>query len=100
MMKYLVVFTLIFIPFVSACNKENETDLNTRIRKIAWNSLSEKEKSTVITDWQKAPVNLVTYEQQDAYAVTFNTTEDALLGPIVVYIDKDLLVVTGRGLRL
>ena len=88
------------IPFISSCTNENETDLMLQIREIAWNSLNEQAKSTVNVDWKQAPVNELTYKEKNAYSVCFNTSDDALIGPIIVYIDKDSLVVLGQGLRL
>ncbi len=73
--------------------------MNTQIRKIAWNSLSALEKSTVINS-EKAFVTETTYMNNKVYSVTFNTVDDALLGPIVVYIDKNSLVVLGKSLRM
>ncbi len=99
-MKRLIILILAIIPFISSCKKDNDTDSNTQIREIAWSSLSEQDKSTVIIDWKKAPVTETTYQEKSSYAVSFNTSDDALLGPIIVYIDKTSLIVLGRGLRM
>ena len=99
-MKRLIILILAIIPFISSCKKDNATDSNTKIREIAWSSLSEQDKSTVIIDWKKAPVTETTYQEKITYAVSFNTSDDALLGPIIVYIDKTSLIVLGRGLRM
>ena len=98
-MKKLVILILALIPVISNCNKENEADLQLQIREIAWNSLSEQEKLTVIVDWKQAPVSESTYNKKSVYAVRFNTTNDALLGPITVYVDISTKVVLGQALR-
>lgn len=99
-MKHLIVLFLAFIPFILSCEKSNATDSNIQIREIAWSYLSEQEKSTVIVDWKKAPVAETMYQEKSSYAVSFNTSEDALLGPIIVYVEKASLVILGQGLRM
>ncbi len=98
-MKRLIIIILALIPFISSCKKENETVSMEQIREIAWNSLSEQEKTSVIGDWKQAPVTESTYNQKSVYAVRFNTTYDTLLGPITVYIDTSTKVVLGQALR-
>jgi len=61
--------------------RKMKTDSKMQIREIAWNSLSEQEKSAVIIDWRKATVTETTYNQNNVYAVVFNTSNDALIGP-------------------
>jgi hypothetical protein len=99
-MKKLIILILALIPFISSCKKEKGTDSNSQVREIAWNSLSEQAKSTVIVDWKQAPVIESTYNQKSVYAVSFNTSDDALLGPITVYVDTSTKVVLGQALRL
>ena len=98
-MKKLIILILALITIFSNCKKENEAIPELQIREIAWNSLSEQEKLTVIVDWKQAPVSESTYNQKSAYAVRFNTTYDALLGPITVYVDVSTKVVLGQALR-
>ena len=98
-MKKLIILILALIPFISSCKKEKETDSNSQVREIAWNSLSEQAKSTVIIDWKQAPVTESTYNQKSVYAVSFNTSDDALLGPIIVYVETSTKVVLGQALR-
>lgn len=100
MKKRLIILILALIPFISSCKKDNDTDSYAQIREIAWSSLSEQEKSTVIVDWENAPVVEETYQEKTTYAVRFNTSDDALLGPIIVYVEKTSLVVIGQGLRM
>lgn len=56
-------------------------------RTIAWNYITEQEKATVTGDWRAARVQVTQWNDKTAVSVTFNTTEDALLGAIVVIID-------------
>jgi hypothetical protein len=98
-MKKLFILFIALIPIFSNCEKESETYSELQIREIAWNSLSEQEKLTVNVDWKQAPVSESTYKQKRAYAVRFDTTYDALLGPITVYVDISTKVVLGQALR-
>lgn len=90
---------LALVPFISNCKKDTEPDINIQVREIAWNSLSVQEKKNVNTDWKLAPVKESTYNGKSAYAVRFNTEDDALLGPIIVYVDTSTNVVLGQDLR-
>lgn len=100
MKKRIIILILALIPFISGCKKNNDTDLNAQIREIAWSSLGEQDKSTVIVDWENAPVVEESYQKKTTCAVLFNTSDDALLGPIIVYVEKTSLVVIGQGLRM
>ncbi len=93
---YALFFTCILIGF-NGCDKEDEF---MQVREIAWSSLSEQEKFTVRTDWKNAEVKKETYKDEKVFAVTFPTTEDPLLGPIIVYISQSSLDIIGRGLRM
>jgi len=99
-MRKLIIVLIALIPFVSNCTKNDYSDSLTPIRVIAWNYLSAQAKSTVIADWKQAPVNESTYNGISAYIVTFNTSDDALLGPIIIYIDVSTKVVLGQALRM
>ena len=50
-------------------------------------------------DWEQAPVELTTFEEKSAYSVRFNTSDDALLGPIMVFVDATTKEVLGHALR-
>ena len=56
-------------------------------RTIAWNFITAQEKATVTGDWHAAKVQTMQWNNKAAVSVTFNTKDDALLGPIVVVID-------------
>ena len=95
MKKFLIVMvSLIFL--LSNCKKDDNSDIYGEMREIAWSSLSSSEKSTVISNWKHANVELITYLNQNVYAVSFNTNDDALLGPITVCIDPSTKIVVGR----
>ena len=98
-MKKLIILIIALIPLVSNCKKESEAYSELQIREIAWNSLGAQEKLTVNVDWKLAPVTESTFYQKRVYAVRFNTTDDELLGPIVVYIDTSMKVVLGYATR-
>lgn len=98
-MKKVIFVMLALMPLFSGCKKENNSDPNSQIKAIAWNSLSTQEKSTVTVNWTQAVVTETTYNEKSAYAVAFKTSDDALLGPITVYVDTDTKAVLGKGLR-
>jgi len=82
------------------------------IRQAAWSDISEEEKNTVIGDWKTARVVEAGLSEmpvvkggeepakvENLYTVTFETNKDALIGPIVVYVDGDTKEVLGYGVR-
>jgi len=83
LMKRLLILILALIPIISSCKKGKDYDLHMQIREIAWSSLNEQEKSTVIIDWENAPVTETTYQQKNIFSVSLKTSKDLLLGPIV-----------------
>lgn len=99
-MKKLFFLILVLIPFISSCQKDDVVSPDSQIREIAWNALDAQQQATVNIDWQQAPVTESTYNQEIVYVVRFNTTEDPLLGPIEVYIDKSTKAVLGQALRM
>lgn len=68
-------------------------------RLIAWNFLGARERSTVIGDQHSGRVKPDKWQEKDVVSVTFNTTEDDLLGPIVIYINPQSKTVVGRAGR-
>lgn len=100
MKRLLFLILLVSIPFVQGCEKDKNTDPDMQIREIAWNYLSAQSQATVNVDWEKAPVTETTYNGFSVYAVTFNTSDDALLGPIIVYVDVSSKVVLGVAVRM
>jgi hypothetical protein len=101
-MKNLIIICIALIPFISGCKKESETDTDLtimQIREIAWNYINAQQKSTVNVDWKQAPVAESGFNGVKAYVVSFNTNEDALLGPIMVYVDMAGKVALGQAMR-
>lgn len=99
-MKRLVILLFVLTPFMIACDKTDKTDPLYLAREAAWNSLDNTSQATVTVKWRNAKVLEETYQDKKAYAVRFNTKDDALLGPIIVYVDKTSFKVLGQGLRL
>jgi hypothetical protein len=105
-MKKLFILFIALIPFISSCEKDNnlepkdQIDPYNQIREIAWNSLDTQQKSTVSIEWKDAKVELTTYQSKSAYSVIFQTTDEAILGPIIIYVDSSSNAVLGMGLRL
>jgi hypothetical protein len=103
-MRKIVFLFIALIPLFQNCQKDNPTettvtDPNVELREIAWNAITSQEKATVNVDWKQAPVALTKYQDKSAYSVQFNTKDNALLGPIIVYIDASTKVVLGFGGR-
>ncbi|MFQ6113310.1 MAG: hypothetical protein ACE5NG_04370 [bacterium] len=75
--------------------------LELKYREIPWNDLTAEERATVIADWRKAKIQeeSVQFQGRDVVSATFRTTMDALLGPIVIFIDKQTKEVVGRAPR-
>jgi hypothetical protein len=81
-------FLIIFVAMLGCESKINSvTGDDMEYRTIAWNHITEQEKATVTGDWRAAKVQTTQWNDKTAVSVTFNTTDDALLGPIVVVID-------------
>lgn len=88
------------MPFLVGCDNDDPIRDMDEVRQVAWNYLSEESQSTVTTEWKQAYIEYEIYNDEETYAVRFNTTDDALLGPIVVFVRKSDLSVVGEGLRL
>jgi hypothetical protein len=102
MKKFISIFIVLVIFIGCNIDKSIMQPENDMIyREIAWNCLSEEDKATIIHDWREAKVSECLYWKtgQDAICVTFNTTNDPLLGPIIVFIEKDTGKVLGFGIR-
>jgi len=97
-MRFFAILLVIF-PLVLSCEKTPETDANIQYRFAAWTYLTDQEKSTVIADWKQASVYEFVLVQKRTFAVTFHTKNDALLGPITIYVDAATKVVVGESMR-
>ena len=89
----------------------NKIDDN--IKEIAYNWLDNQSKSSIV-DWKSADINIIKFNEEhfvantieiskniqdkETYQVTFETNDD-ILGPIVIYVDKTDLNVLGVDYR-
>ena len=104
-----VLFTLQLV----GCSNISSNESKNKIRKTAYNWLDDASKSDII-NWKTATVEEVKFEEEhvvvtktdnidirniETYKVTFTTQKDELLGPIVIYLDKDNLNVLGVDFR-
>lgn len=95
----------------NSIKNENKISMST-IKEIAYQYLSENEKNSII-DWKNALVSeskissdhtvasltgAVNLKGKDTYIITF-TTNNASLGPITIYVDKNSHKVLGVDLR-
>jgi len=99
-MKKFIILCLLSTIFFFSCEKNEDSDQLMDIRYIAWQYLSDQSKSTVTINWMNAPVTETEYIGLDAYAVSFKTSEDAVLGPLIIYIDKYSKIVIGTTKRM
>ncbi|OWR28709.1 hypothetical protein CDO73_17580 [Saccharibacillus sp. O23] len=84
--------------------QQEAANRTTKMRELAWNSISAASQETVKIDWKQAEVaeirgDQVPFPLMDSMAeqeeipdrlvqVTFPTTQDMMLGEIVVYLDS------------
>ena len=83
------------------------------IRQTAYNWIDDSIKSTMI-DWQTSKIENITFDKEhliinetetldiintEVFKVTFTTKDDDLLGPVIVYLDKDTFEVLGMDFR-
>jgi len=95
MTKHFVLLMLVLGAALTACKK---TSMD--CRETAWEYIGAEQQATVTGDWKQAPVFHVTYSGKKACKIRFNTTDDALIGPIVVYVDEADGTVLGQDLRM
>lgn len=100
--QYIILLCIAVLLSLSACNQNLSFD-KFEYQSIAWKSLSPEVQNTVTHDVNDAVVNFDNefkdWTDQDsktvpAVSVRFNTKNDAILGPIVVYLspkDKEVL---------
>jgi len=84
------------------------------MRQIAWDSLSARQQDYVQGNWKTAKVERLegssirygiamdkqsTQMPDQVILVTFNTLQDQLLGPLVIYIDAESEQRIGVGVR-
>jgi hypothetical protein len=96
--KIVIVLSL-FLMFITSCKKEDAKATDQEYRSIAWNHLNKAQQATVNIKWEDAPIEKKTDKGQEIVVVTFGTIQDAILGPIQVFIDvktKSALGIGGR----
>ncbi|BBH23830.1 hypothetical protein Back11_51750 [Paenibacillus baekrokdamisoli] len=84
--------------------------LASKMRKIAWHSLSIAEQKTIVGDWEMAlvtksswtsiPLKKFELPHSSVVRVVFKTTKDELLGPIGIYIDDATDEIVGYDARM
>ncbi|MEK3766041.1 hypothetical protein [Solibacillus sp. FSL K6-4121] len=98
------------------CSNENQKEINEvekvylEMREIAWTSLSDMAKETVIGNWEDAKVteeSIINERQTNGeekllkvLKVEFTTTQDRFLGPIGIYIDPSTKEIVSRDIRM
>ena len=108
MKKIYILFIISIVQLVGGNNTSNKY-----IRENAYNYLDYRYKSAII-NWESADVQKIKFEEEyfianeentpvniqnkETYIVTF-TTNDDILGPIIVYIDQDDSSVLGIDYR-
>lgn len=98
--KIILLFFFAVFMFVGNTGCEKDDSVFMQVKEKAWNSLTTREQSTVSISWRDANVKEESYNDENVYSVTFSTKDDALLGPIIVYVNKSSLAVVGKGLRM
>ncbi len=92
MKKHFLLVFLVLGSLLTSCSLESSEDPLDVYREIAYNFLSNAEKSFIVGDWKKAEVGAWV---DGNYLVTFRTN-DPVFGPIRVVVDPD----TGRALEV
>ncbi|MGA4515686.1 hypothetical protein ACPA0F_00265 [Solibacillus silvestris] len=121
-MKNLIIFLFILsLSFiVLGCINEKQVDpvdslselekVYMEMREIAWASLSDTDKETVMGNWKDAKVTEEQLSVNDevlpdnnpmkVMKVIFNTSRDRFLGPIGIYINPDTNKIISKDIRM
>ncbi|MEK4130133.1 hypothetical protein NYE67_10650 [Solibacillus sp. FSL W8-0474] len=113
---FLVIFFLSLNFLLIGCSNENQKEINElekvymEMREIAWTSLSDLAKETVIGNWEGAKVteeSIIEERQTNGeekllkvVKVGFTTSQDQFLGPIGIYIDPSTKEIVSRDIRM
>ena len=99
MSKIISLSFIILILFSCDSSSDNSEE---KYLDIAWSYIDGNNDTTIIGGKQNGVVNLNSTwgEGIPSITVRFNTTEDALLGPITVHISKVTKKILGVDLRL
>jgi len=111
MRKITITFCFIMILSILLTGCTGTKKSENEIREIAYHSLDDYSKNTII-NWENAEVeefksptemhlgnSSVNIEGKETYRITFNVQNEAVLGPIVMFVDKDSYKISGVGLR-
>lgn len=94
MKKFAYFFLFLGLSFaIFSCTSGTDEDPLDVFRKIAYDSLTASEKSSMIGVWQEAEVSAWV---DGYYLVSFKTTQDATLGPINVVVDPSRGIVVEK----
>ena len=94
-----VLAIAVFVMFLLSCKKKDIESEDLQYRKIAWDYIDKSQQATVITKWENAKLEKPSKDMPENVAVYFNTTQDAFLGPIIVYISIKSKKVSSLGAR-
>ncbi|WP_342575884.1 hypothetical protein MHH37_08565 [Solibacillus sp. FSL K6-1781] len=121
---FLFIFVLLLSSICLGCTNENhvatlkepiETVIELEkvymeMREIAWASLSDTDKETVMGNWKDAKVTEEQLSVNDevlpdnnpmkVMKVIFNTSRDRFLGPIGIYINPDTNKIISKDVRM
>ena len=98
MNKVLCAVMLAFLFMACSLPKNDGYD---EYREIAWKYIDGDHDHTIIGGQYDGKIEVATYgpDQIPAVGVSWNTIDDMLLGPIMVYVSIETKEVLGMGLR-
>lgn len=101
-MKKVILTLFCGILLFSACSKSEMPDEN-KIIKTAWEYIPDDVKETITHPWNEGRIDKAKenykFNNVSCWLVVFNTTDDELLGPLCVYVDKKREKAIGIGER-
>jgi len=89
--KSIILFVSVIAILFGCDNQRSNKSIHdgTLYQQIAWMALNDQEKLSITTEWKNARVEEAMYKNKKAYSVVFHTIDDALLGPLVIFIERD-----------
>ncbi|MDY4252902.1 MULTISPECIES: hypothetical protein [Bacteria] len=115
-MRKIIIYSISLVALILllvGCTDKLSSKQEGNIREAAYNWIDDTSKAT-ITSWNTATIEEVRFDKEHlvtnktenvdiinkkTYKVTFTTTNDEILGPIIIYLDKDTLEVLGMDFR-
>ncbi len=103
MKKRIRILPILVILLTTACFGLAFQSKVADIREVVWTKLSLQNRSEIIGTWRDATLNKVIcldrfypkYLGKEIYSVEFQSTHDALLGPVIVYVDPETMEIIG-----